>query len=55
LAEINYNGWLTIEAFTRNDPNFANAINVWREYSPPWEMAEKGLTFIREMVTKHNL
>ncbi|MFM9911472.1 MAG: sugar phosphate isomerase/epimerase family protein, partial [Chitinophagaceae bacterium] len=28
LAEINYNGWLTIEAFSRNDPDFANAINV---------------------------
>lgn len=53
LSKISYSGWLTIEAFTRNDPNFANAINVWREYSPPWEMAEKGLTFINEMVSKH--
>ncbi len=30
LAEINYSGWLTIEAFSRNDPDFGNAINVWR-------------------------
>src|SRR5690606_4066286 len=29
LASIKYDGWLTIEAFTRNDPNFANAINGW--------------------------
>jgi D-psicose/D-tagatose/L-ribulose 3-epimerase len=55
LADINYSGWLTIEAFTRNDPNFANAINVWREYSKPWDMAEKGLQFIQEMGRKHGL
>lgn len=53
LAEIKYNGWLTIEAFTRNDPNFANAINVWREYSKPWDMAEKGFLLIKEMLAKH--
>lgn len=55
LASIKYKGWLTIEAFTRNDPNFANAINVWREYSKPWDMAEKGLKFIQEMGEKHGL
>ena len=48
LAEIKYKGWLTIEAFSRNDPDFANAINVWREYSKPWDIAEKGLKFIRQ-------
>ncbi len=53
LAAIKYNRWLTIEAFTRNDPNFANAINVWREYSKPWDMAEQGLTFIKQMYNKH--
>lgn len=55
LAEINYTGWLTIEAFTRNDPDFANAINVWREYSQPWEMATQGWKFIKEMCTRHKL
>jgi D-psicose/D-tagatose/L-ribulose 3-epimerase len=55
LAEINYGGWLTIEGFTRNDPDFANAINVWREYSKPWEMAENGLKFIKQMCLKHGL
>lgn len=55
LAEVKYAGWLTIEAFTRNDPNFANAINVWREYSKPWDMAEKGLKLIRDMGEKHGL
>jgi D-psicose/D-tagatose/L-ribulose 3-epimerase len=52
LAAINYQGWLTIEGFTRNDPDFANAINVWREFAQPWHMAERGLTFIREMLQK---
>lgn len=55
LAEIDYNGWLTIEAFSRNDPGFANSIGVWREYSEPWEIAEKGLKFIQQMCTKHGL
>ena len=55
LASVKYKGWLTIEAFTRNDPDFANAINVWREYSKPWDMAEQGLKFIKEMCTKHGL
>jgi D-psicose/D-tagatose/L-ribulose 3-epimerase len=55
LAAIKYTGWLTIEAFTRNDPDFANAINVWREYSKPWDMAEKGLKFIKDMGARHGL
>ncbi|MFH5886422.1 sugar phosphate isomerase/epimerase family protein [Halalkalibaculum sp. DA3122] len=55
LADIGYEGWLTIEAFTRNDPNFANAINVWREYNEPWHMAEEGFKFIQSMREKHGL
>lgn len=55
LAKVNYNGWLTIEAFSRNDPDFANAINVWREYSDPWGIAEKGFTFIKRMCQRHSL
>ncbi len=55
LAAIDYKGWLTIEAFSRNDPDFANAINVWREYNDPWHIAEEGLKFIKEMGAKHGL
>lgn len=55
LANMHYKGWLTIEAFSRNDPDFANSIGVWREYSKPWDIAEKGLQFIREMCSKHGL
>jgi len=53
LAKINYKGWLTIEAFSRNDPDFANSIGVWREYSKPWDIAEDGLKFINQMCARH--
>lgn len=55
LAAVNYKGWLTIEGFTRNDPDFANSIGVWREFSQPWDMAEKGYRMIKEMCQKHGL
>ena len=55
LAKNKYKGWLTIEAFSRNDPDFANAINVWREYSEPWDIAENGYKFIRQMCEKHGM
>ena len=48
LKEINYNGWLTIEAFSTIIPEFANAINVWRDYSPSEEIYTKGFKFIKE-------
>lgn len=55
LAKVKYQGWLTIEAFSRNDPDFANAINVWREYSSPWDIAEKGFAHIKQMCQRHSL
>ena len=55
LAQINYKGWLTVEAFSRNDPDFANAINVWREYSKPWDIAINGLAFIKQQCLIHGL
>lgn len=55
LAKINYNGWLTIESFSRNDPAFANAINVWREFSPVWEVPVNGIKMIRSMQNKYKL
>jgi len=45
-----YDGWMTIEAFSRADPAFANAINVWREFSPAWEIAEQGHTYLRREI-----
>ncbi|MCK0191522.1 sugar phosphate isomerase/epimerase [Arenibacter sp. F20364] len=48
LKEIKYDGWLTIEAFSTIIPEFANAINVWRDYSPSEEIYTKGLKLIKE-------
>lgn len=53
LREVGYDGWFTIEAFTRNDPGFANSINVWREYSEPWDVAEKGFELIKNKLSEH--
>jgi D-psicose/D-tagatose/L-ribulose 3-epimerase len=50
LARVGYDGWMMIEAFSRADPGFANAINVWREYNPAWEIAEKGHAFLRREI-----
>lgn len=47
LNALGYRGWLTIEAFSRNNEDFANAINVWRDYAPAWDVAEQGHAFIR--------
>jgi len=55
LSEIGYEQWLTIESFSRDDPGFANSINVWREYNNPWDIAEQGYTFINQMCEKHGL
>lgn len=52
LKEINYDGWLTIEAFSRNKPEFASNINVWRNFAPSMEHVYRGgLQFIRENTT----
>ncbi len=48
IKEIGYDGWLTIEAFSTIIPEFANAINVWRDYSPSEEIYTKGLRLIKE-------
>lgn len=52
LKEIGYDGWLTIEAFSTIIPEFANAINVWRDYSPAEEVYKKGLAFIKKGIAE---
>ncbi len=46
LKSVKYDGWLTLEAFSRSEPDFANAINVWREYSPKDQICNNGFHFI---------
>ncbi|MDX5337431.1 MAG: sugar phosphate isomerase/epimerase [Cyclobacteriaceae bacterium] len=55
LKKVGYSGWLTIEGFTRNDPDFANSIGVWRNFSEPWDMAENGYKLIKSMGEKYGL
>lgn len=54
LRDIGYDGWLTIEAFSTIIPEFANAINVWRDYSPAEEVYTKGIEFIRKGMSADN-
>jgi len=48
LRRVGYDGWLTIESFSRADPEFAGAIHVWRDYAVDAdEVAREGLAFLR--------
>ncbi len=49
IKSIGYDGWLTLEAFSLAIPEFASAISVWREPSPPDEVLTEGLAFIKKM------
>lgn len=54
LHKICYDGWLTIEAFSRNKPEFASGINVWRNFQPSIdEVFRDGCQFIKSMWNKH--
>ena len=49
LHEIKYDRWLTIEAFSRHNPEFASGINVWRNFENSLEeIYRDGYRFIRE-------
>ena len=48
LRQMKYDGWLTIEAFSRLLPELAAATRVWREFfDAPEDVYERGVTFIR--------
>lgn len=50
LEEIDYDGWLVIEAFSRLQPDFAAAIHIWRDFFvSPEEVYRDGHRFVREM------
>ena len=50
LRKMNYQGWLTIEAFSRVLPELAAATRVWRDFFPSNEdVYENGIKFIRKM------
>lgn len=49
LKSVEYDGWLTIEAFGRAVPELAAATRVWRDFFPnPEEVYTEGYRYIRE-------
>lgn len=49
LHEIDYSGWLVIEAFGNSDPKLAAAANIWRNaFTSEEEVYRQGIKFIRE-------
>jgi D-psicose/D-tagatose/L-ribulose 3-epimerase len=50
LRQMKYDGWLTIEAFSRVLPELAAATRVWRDFFPSQEdVYQNGYKFIRKM------
>ena len=48
LQEIDYRGWLVIEAFGNSDPILASAANIWRNaFESPTQLYCDGIDFIR--------
>jgi len=52
LKSIGYDGWLTIEAFSPDDPDFAAAIHIYREFDPKVAIYKGGYAFIKKMWAK---
>ena len=51
LKDIDYSGWIVIEAFGTADPGLAVAANVWREaFESPEQLYRDGIRFIRERI-----
>ena len=55
IAKTGYDGWYYIEAFSRDDLDFANAINVWREFNPRMDICRDGYAFTKAMIEKHQI
>jgi D-psicose/D-tagatose/L-ribulose 3-epimerase len=50
LREINYDGWIVVEAFSRKIPWFAAAVCIWREMSEnPDQLPADALRYIRSL------
>ncbi|MFT5289178.1 MAG: D-psicose/D-tagatose/L-ribulose 3-epimerase [Planctomycetota bacterium] len=48
LADIHYDDWLIIEAFSRHDPEFAAGLHIWRDPATDlMDIPRRGLAFVR--------
>lgn len=53
LRSVNYDGWLTIEAFGRALPELAAATCIWRDlFDSADQLAEQGLKFMKRQVAE---
>lgn len=53
LNALDYNGWLTIEAFGTSDAAIVGAANVWRNaFDTPTQLYTDGIGFIRDALAK---
>jgi D-psicose/D-tagatose/L-ribulose 3-epimerase len=53
LREINYDGWLTIEAFGQSLEDLIAATKIWRRmYETEDQLARDGLNFLKGEVAK---
>lgn len=55
LKKTNFQGTIAIEAFGLNDPGFATAVKVWREFSPEDEILTEGIQLVKNGIAKHGL
>ena len=53
LKEINFDGWLTIEAFGQSLEDLLAATKIWRRmYESEEQLASDGLKFLKQEVAK---
>lgn len=55
LKKIGYDGWLTIEAFSRAVPALSARLHIWREMAAPEDIAVLGLQYIDSMLRQHGI
>lgn len=49
LRSIDYDGWLVVESFSRNDPTFAGGLHVWRDPAENLlDIPREALSFVRK-------
>ncbi len=52
LKDVNFTGTYAIEAFNRDNEVFANAVKVWRDFSPVEEIITEGYQIIKNALQK---
>lgn len=53
LKDVNFSGSIAIEAFNRENEIFANAVKIWRDFSPVEEIITEGYKLIKDQLNKN--